>query len=150
MVPTLPINIEAMITILPIVDNWGVTPVLKPTVEKADTCSNNKSRLSCLGSVTDKIKTPNRIYAAAKLITENALKSVSIGIVRLSIDIIFLPRIVDTTETAMSRKVIVFIPPPVEPGDAPINIRKIIIMSVGFCSLVKSTVLNPAVRVMTD
>ena len=42
-------------------------------------------------------------------------------------------------------KVLVFIPPPVEAGDAPIHIKKIIIINVGNVNAVMSTVLKPAV-----
>ena len=44
----------------------------------------------------------------------------------------------------------VFIPPPVEPGDAPINIKKINIRSIGVPIIEKSTVLNPAVLAVID
>src|SRR4030042_4266046 len=47
-------------------------------------------------------------------------------------------------------KVVVLIPPPVELGEAPINIRIIIKKRVAFCMLPMSMVLKPAVRAVTD
>ena len=46
-------------------------------------------------------------------------------------------------------KVLVFIPPPVEAGEAPIHIKKITNNKVGTDSCVKSIVLNPAVLGVT-
>ena len=46
--------------------------------------------------------------------------------------------------------VLVLIPPPVEPGDAPTHIKKSISIIVGTVSTEISTVLNPAVRVVTE
>jgi hypothetical protein len=48
------------------------------------------------------------------------------------------------------KKVVVLIPPPVDPGDAPINIRILIIKSVIGLREPVATVLNPAVLVVTD
>ena len=50
----------------------------------------------------------------------------------------------------MSVKVEVFIPPPVEPGEAPINIKKMNIKSIGVPIIEKSTVLKPAVLAVID
>jgi len=44
------------------------------------------------------------------------------------------------------KKVVVFIPPPVPPGEAPINMREMIKIKVGREKLPTSTRLNPAVR----
>ena len=44
---------------------------------------------------------------------------------------------------------LVLIPPPVDPGDAPINIRKIRRKTVGAAKVVISWVLKPAVRAVT-
>jgi hypothetical protein len=44
----------------------------------------------------------------------------------------------------------VLIPPPVDPGEAPINIKNINIKSMGVPITEKSTVLNPAVRAVMD
>ena len=47
-------------------------------------------------------------------------------------------------------KELVLIPPPVEPGEAPIHIKKITIKTVGMLNNEVSTVLKPAVLVVTD
>ncbi|OIP90054.1 MAG: hypothetical protein AUK26_10315 [Syntrophaceae bacterium CG2_30_58_14] len=49
-----------------------------------------------------------------------------------------------------SAKLVVLIPPPVEPGDAPMNMRMIMTRTVGLVSRPMSTVLNPAVRGVID
>ena len=53
-------------------------------------------------------------------------------------------------DTNIIKNVEVLIPPPVEPDEAPINIKKTIKMSVDGNKWLKSIVLNPAVRVVTD
>jgi hypothetical protein len=45
--------------------------------------------------------------------------------------------------------VVVLIPPPVDPGEAPIHINKRYIITVGKLIAVKSTLLKPAVRGVT-
>jgi len=50
----------------------------------------------------------------------------------------------------ITTKVEVLIPPPVPPEEAPMNIRKIKMINIGEESKEMSTVLNPAVRVVTD
>ena len=45
---------------------------------------------------------------------------------------------------------VVFMPPPVEPGEAPININTKLINIEAELSLLKSMVLKPAVLVVTD
>ncbi len=47
-------------------------------------------------------------------------------------------------------KLVVLIPPPVEPGEAPMNMRMIMTRIVGLVSWPMSTVLNPAVRGVID
>ena len=49
-----------------------------------------------------------------------------------------------------SVKLVVLIPPPVEPGEAPMNMRIIMTRIVGLVSWPMSTVLNPAVRGVID
>ena len=73
-----------------------------------------------------------------------------IGIVLLnaSTSSLFLMR--DLRERNIVAKVVVFIPPPVEDGEAPMNISIIVIMIAGFVSREMSVVLNPAVRGVID
>ena len=44
----------------------------------------------------------------------------------------------------------VLIPPPVDPGEAPINIKNMKIMSIGVPIMEKSTVLKPAVLAVIE
>ena len=44
----------------------------------------------------------------------------------------------------------VLIPPPVDPDEAPINIKNMKIMSIGVPIMVKSTVLKPAVLAVIE
>ena len=62
----------------------------------------------------------------------------------------FLPVIVVKIAEKATRKVDVFIPPPVEPEDAPINIKNMRINKVGIPNVPKSTVSKPAVLHVTD
>ena len=55
--------------------------------------------------------------------------------------------IIDKTSRKM---VVVLIPPPVDPGDAPMNIRILIMNRVLDLREDVSIVLNPAVRAVTD
>ena len=63
---------------------------------------------------------------------------------------IFIPLITDIVAKNMVPKVVVLIPPAVEPGEPPININIIMIKAVVSCSIDMSTELNPAVLVITD
>jgi hypothetical protein len=62
----------------------------------------------------------------------------------------FLPVIVAKIAEKATIKVDVLIPPPVDPEDAPINIKNIRINKVGILNKPKSTVSKPAVLHVTD
>ena len=62
----------------------------------------------------------------------------------------FLLRNVVTTESASTANVVVLIPPAVDPGDAPMNIRIMIKKRPLSVSAARSIVLNPAVLALTD
>ena len=57
--------------------------------------------------------------------------------------------IVVTIPKSINPAVVVFIPPPVEPGEAPININTTNRKTVGSRSSAMEIVLNPAVLVVT-
>lgn len=63
---------------------------------------------------------------------------------------VFRPRIVENVDDIIRNKLDVFIPPPVLEDDAPININNKISIMVGAENIEKSTVLKPAVRVVTE
>jgi hypothetical protein len=54
------------------------------------------------------------------------------------------------TSEKSTNKVVVLIPPPHEPGDAPMNMRRMRIDAALSLNIEKSTVLNPAVRLVID
>ena len=60
------------------------------------------------------------------------------------------PRMRLTIISPSRAKLDVLIPPPVDPGEAPMNIRIIISRMVGLAKAAMSTVLNPQVRGVTD
>ncbi len=60
------------------------------------------------------------------------------------------PRITPMVKKILIANVVVFVPPPVDPGDAPTNIHTIIHIMEGIDNAPTSTVLNPAVLVVTD
>ena len=65
-------------------------------------------------------------------------------------DDIFFSRIIAITAPIKIVKVVVLIPPPVEPGDAPMNIRMMMKNCVACRSEAISSVLAPAVLGVTD
>ena len=71
-------------------------------------------------------------------------------IVLLPISILFCPLIVFNAEYIINVNVDVLIPPPVDPGEAPINIKNMKIMSIGVPIVEKLTVLKPAVLAVIE
>jgi len=71
-------------------------------------------------------------------------------ILRLKITKSCFPVNIETTESIRTAKVVVLIPPPVEPGEAPININITVINTEAELYKLISIVLNPAVRAVTD
>ena len=91
------------------------------------------------------------IYVKEIIISNIALTIDSLAILRLYI-CGFLPKIIFTIVAMTIKKVVVLIPPPVEHGEAPMNIRISIIgyAGVSFITTLKSTVEKPAVRAVTE
>ena len=86
------------------------------------------------GSVIIRRKEPIKVTVTEKNKTANAFLNNSVVIVCLKSSTFFLPRMVDQTVDKTIAKVEVFIPPPVEPDDAPMNIRKSMKKRIGFPS----------------
>jgi len=149
-VPILPIYMVRIIIVLPAKLNDEVMPVDKPTVPNADISSNKRLIKLLPGSVIASTNVEMKIREIENKAIEKALLIVSLEIVCLTISTLFLPFIVLIAERKITEKVVVFIPPPVDPGEAPTNIRNIIKISTGSPRCVKSTVLKPAVRQVTD
>lgn len=147
--PTRPINMDAIKTYFPAIDILGVIPVELPTVAKADTSSKAKCSSGKLGSVNDSMSVPRKTTESEKRKIENALYSKSLGMVCLKTSTCFFPRIVAMADRKMAAKVVVLIPPPVPPGEAPININKRNINKVGVERIAKLVVLKPAVLTTT-
>ena len=61
-----------------------------------------------------------------------------------------LPWNITITEMRITAKAVVLMPPPVEPGEAPINIKMIEESTDAGLRFALSIVLNPAVLVVTD
>lgn len=79
----------------------------------------------------------------------NALLTVPLETSRVPISMWFLPLAIEKTLSVAIAKVVVLIPPPVDPGEAPIHISKMTNNSDGMAMAEKSTVLKPAVRGVT-
>ena len=120
-----------------------VFPVDIPTVENADVCSKSKKIGSIYGSVINKQTHPINIIKKANNNIENDLYNKLEDILLLKISTFFFPLIVVIKENIISTNVFVFIPPPNEPGEAPINIRKIKIIRIGNPSSLKSIEEKP-------
>jgi len=72
------------------------------------------------------------------------------GIVLLDKKTTSLPKERSLMKASRTARVEVFIPPPHEPGDAPINIKIIMMKSVELENRVRSMVLNPVVLAVAD
>ncbi len=79
----------------------------------------------------------------------NDFRTVSLGIVRLIMTTFVEPRMNDHMARIMVASGVVLMPPPVEPCDAPMNIRIAMKNSVESLREAISTVIKPAVQVVT-
>jgi len=139
-------NISMIMIDFPNTDKLGVIPVERPTVPKADTTSNIIA-IKSKSSVTD-----NNIVE--KIIKNNAIQVIVIAFITILLDIRFLynvisscPFMVEKTTAKRTPNVVVFIPPPVELGDAPMAINIIVRNRVVVLKWDILRVLNPAVLV---
>ena len=147
---TLPINMVAIKTDLLGSLNEAVIPRLKPTVPKADTHSKRIFNKPLSRSKKLTVKKAINIMIKDKIMVANALFTDFWEISDLNTSIFCFPfaRLIKLS-MAMAN-VLVFIPPPVDPGDAPTHIKKMTVRIVGKVSTALSTELNPAVLVVTD
>ena len=97
-----------------------------------------------------RIKIIVKIIAKAKVAKVVASLALERGIFLLKITKSFLPVSIESTESISTEKVVVFIPPPVEPGEAPININKTVNKTEDELYKPISIVLKPAVLAVTD
>ena len=128
--PTLPMNINKIRTSLPGIESAGETPVDRPTVAKADTTSK-AAFITGIPSMAHKYIVDNKTAIAAKKNIAKARKTTSEGIAREKITVSCLPRIKVQPDAKITAKVDVLMPPPVDEGDAPMNINIIISSKAG-------------------
>lgn len=83
------------------------------------------------------------------VVTAYALEMLSSDIFLLNSVASCLPTIAFTLDSKV-KKVVVLMPPPVDPGEAPIHIRHMTTMSVRWLSNPVSTLLKPAVLDVTE
>lgn len=129
--------------------NSAVIPLLNPTVLKADIHSKQISRKFLSESKIAIQPIEKDITSIERSIIANALLTETSGISLLYISRRDLPFATLMMFSTAMAKVLVFIPPPVEAGEAPIHISDIKIRTVGMLKIAVSTVLNPAVLVVT-
>ena len=154
--PTLPANIINISPYFWISFSFGVTPIDNPTVPKAETVSKRYStkkwRLS-VGWPPPAIKRTDVMIAIenaeAKMIEIDRL-TISLGTVRLKIFKSRFPYSRFHMSMTSRAALVVLTPPPVDPGEAPINIRTSIRRMVALVRAPISTVLNPHVRGVID
>ena len=148
-IPTLPKYISAVIMIFPGTDRFGVTPMVSPTVAKADTSSYSSRTIPSSPSVmhSRKRQTVSRTRAIEKKL--KAFCMLSSEILRRKA-VASLPRSREKAPFTATKKVVVLIPPPVLPGLAPMNISRIVRTIAGSLSAIWSYEKNPAVLVVAD
>lgn len=122
--PNLPANMVQARISFPTLEREVVMPVVRPTVPKAEVTSNSSGRKPAF-SVRVRINVTAVIKIRAAKMTQKAFIESIMGSVRLKTTKLSLPVINPQREVTAIPKVVVLIPPPVEPGDAPMNIRMI-------------------------
>ena len=148
--PILPKNIKKITTYFPGSLSSGVIPKDKPTVLKAENTSKAISKSVNCGLKISNNKIPKPIEANEIEIIANALKTDSLATLLVPISIFDLSLAIEKIFNVAIAKVVVLIPPPVEAGEAPIHIKKIINKIPGTVKLLISIVLKPAVLEVTD
>ncbi len=127
-----------------------MTPLDNPTVPIAETASKIMFKKLMLSFSTMAMpKMQINVENRKRVMTENALIILSFSIRLLNAEASLLD-ITWRMATMMVKNVVVLIPPPVDPGEAPMNISKITMHVAGVLSNVMSTELNPAVLADTD
>ena len=156
--PSRPINISILTNNFPTNDKFAVIPIDSPTVPNAETTSNkiskNIPRLCWWemspNSLDNKARVKILITTIEKNVIETVRAIVSFGTRRLKklTSVWFLNLAIKNAINTPN--VLVLIPPPHEPDDAPINIKIMNRKMVALDRPEMLTELNPAVRVVTD
>jgi len=141
-------NIRIIINVFPIIDKYFVIPSDKPTVPNAETVSKKQSKKLCVSD--NKIRYKNTpIIVADRITIAITFKMSSFFSVLLPTSVLFLELKVLQHTAIKTPKEVVLIPPPVDPGDAPINISGIRKNKVPALKIVRSILLNPHVLTET-
>ena len=127
----------------------AVIPLLSPTVLYADTHSKEMFNKFLSGSNNEILRIDIEITNTERTIIAKALLTVVEDISRLYTSSRDFPLAILKILSNAIAKELVLIPPPVELGEAPTHIRKITINRVGMLNAAVSTVLKPAVLVVT-
>ncbi len=138
-----------MITILPKLLSFGVMPRESPTVLNAEKTSKIASFMLATGCVSRRIKEEKKMTHMAKVMTVKAFMTDSMVRVLRKRLTESLAVIFDFKNPSITPIVLVLIPPPVEPEEAPINISIIKSRTAEKLKEFRSMVLNPAVRGVT-
>ena len=128
----------------------GVKAALNPVVLNPDTDSYSASIALTSGiliKITIVVANDNTIPPANKV---NASNTVVVSILRFRKDTSVLPRNTLKMVATKTTMVVVLIPPAVEPGEPPINIKQMSINFVTECSAAGSIAEKPAVRELAD
>lgn len=150
--PTRPMIINIIIINLPGTVRCGVSPIDIPTEPKAETTSVTIYSLPIPSgnvSVMDNANVPATTRKAAIVKMKNARFTVSSERVRLK-TVGFRPWKKRTMVITMTANVDTLIPPPVEPEDAPIKIKKFVRIKLLKDKCVKSIFVKPDERTVTD
>lgn len=129
-----------------------VNPVDRPTVPIADVASNimfSKAKLLCRSVIASSIVAANNTAEKTR-VTVIALPTIAGFIERLNISTSFRLRMFAQAVIIITQSVTVLIPPAVEPGEPPMNIKIVIIILPAELIFPMSTVLKPAVLDVTD
>lgn len=147
--PIRPINIKMQIIILPMLLKLGVSPSDNPTVLMADATSKNivsRSEFSVIDrSIIDAKDNINTTHIIA-----SDLNIIFLGTLLSNISISSFPLNMDIMLKIGISTVVVFRPPPVDVGDAPIYINSMVSKLLANVSLDISRVLKPAVLGVTE
>src|SRR5665648_870438 len=147
--PTLPKNMVKTSKSLLMLCRYGVIPVDKPTVPKAEVTSYRTLTKLIFSTLIIIIVTIN-IMTMLKLAIEMALLTTSCDTFLRNTMVSSFPLIFDAIAIIIIPKVVTLMPPPVEPGAAPINInRMLVILETSLISLMGRE-LKPAVRQVTE
>ena len=133
-------------TTLPREVSFGVIPKESPTVLNAENTSKSTSFILAQGWAIKRMKEERKIMPTARVTTVNALVIDCMGRVLRKRLTESLAAIFDLRKANITPVVLVLTPPPVEPGEAPINIRMIKRKTAAKLSEFRFMVLKPAVR----